>query len=219
MRGMRVCPPTSTTSLIFPASMPASFMHCLHGPTDFCAMSSTIASNFARVSFLTRCLGPEASAVMNGRLILVCIVVESAILARSAASRRRCSAISLPLARRSRPSSFLNSSISQSTSRWSMLSPPRWVSPLVAFTSMTPSPTSRIEILNVPPHKTPSADLENRNIDRAAAEVVHGDGLVLALVEPVGERGRRRLVDDALHFAPGTLAGVFGALPLGGLEV
>ena len=54
-------------------------------------MSSIIASSFDRVSFSTKCLGPLASAVMNGRLISVSIVVESSILARSAASRKRCS--------------------------------------------------------------------------------------------------------------------------------
>src|SRR5665647_883381 len=35
--------------------------------------SSTSASNLARVSFMVRCLGPEASAVMNGRLTSVCV--------------------------------------------------------------------------------------------------------------------------------------------------
>jgi hypothetical protein len=38
--------------------------------------------------------------------------------------------------------------------RWSKLSPPRCVSPLVAFTSTTFSPTSRIEMSNVPPPKS-----------------------------------------------------------------
>jgi hypothetical protein len=38
--------------------------------------------------------------------------------------------------------------------RWSKLSPPRWVSPLVDFTSTTPSPTSRIEMSKVPPPKS-----------------------------------------------------------------
>ena len=50
------------------------------------------------------------------------------------------------------------------------------------------------------------ADFKNRNIERAAAEVVDRDGLVLLLVEPVGQRRRRRLVDDALHFEAGDLA-------------
>ena len=42
-------------------------------------------------------------------------------------------------------------------------------------------------------------DLDDRDVERAAAEVVHRDLAVAArLVEAVGERGRRRLVDDAL---------------------
>ena len=46
------------------------------------------------------------------------------------------------------------SAMSQSTMRWSRLSPPRCVSPLVDFTSMTPSPTSRMEMSKVPPPKS-----------------------------------------------------------------
>ena len=89
---------------------------------------------------------------MNGRLMSVSITVDSSILAFSAASRRRCSAIrSLP---RSMPSLFLNSATIHSMMRWSRLSPPRCVSPLVDFTSTTPSPTSRIEMSNVPPPKS-----------------------------------------------------------------
>ena len=42
--------------------------------------------SFARVSFISRCFGPLASAVMNGRLICVSCVVESSIFAFSAAS-------------------------------------------------------------------------------------------------------------------------------------
>ena len=49
--------------------------------------------------------------------------------------------------------------------------------------------------------KSTVADLKDRNVERATAEVVHGDGLrFLFLVEPVGERGCRRLVDDAQDF-------------------
>ncbi len=36
-----------------------------------------------RVSFMTRCFGPEASAVMNGRLISVSSVFESSTFAFS----------------------------------------------------------------------------------------------------------------------------------------
>ena len=42
--------------------------------------------SLARVSVVSRCLGPSASAVMKGRLMLVDWVVESSILAFSAAS-------------------------------------------------------------------------------------------------------------------------------------
>src|ERR1035438_10553891 len=52
------------------------------------------------------------------------------------------------------PFSFLNSATIQSITRWSMLSPPRCVSPLVDLTSTTPSPTSSTEMSNVPPPKS-----------------------------------------------------------------
>ena len=64
-----VMPPTRTTSSISAAESPASLSACRHGSTVFCTRSSTSASNLARVSFIVRCLGPDASAVTNGRLI------------------------------------------------------------------------------------------------------------------------------------------------------
>ena len=88
----------------------------------------------------------------KGRLISVSSVVQSSHFAFSAASFSRCSAI-LSF-ERSIPWSFLNSATIQSITRWSRLSPPRWVSPFVAFTSTTPSPTSRIEMSKVPPPKS-----------------------------------------------------------------
>ena len=63
------------------------------------------------------------------------------------------------------------------------------------------------------------ADFENRNIEGAAAEVVDRDGLVLLAVEPVGQRGRGRLIDDAHHFEARDLAGVLGGLALRVIEV
>ncbi len=53
---------------------PASLNAVRHGPTVFCTRSSTSDSSFARVSLMLRCLGPEASAVMYGRLMSVCCV-------------------------------------------------------------------------------------------------------------------------------------------------
>ena len=49
------------------------------------------------------------------------------------------------------------------------------------------------------------AHLEDRDVEGPAAEVVDGDLLVLLLVEPVGERRRRGLVDDALDVEAGDL--------------
>ncbi len=63
------------------------------------------------------------------------------------------------------------------------------------------------------------ADLEDRDVEGAAAEVVHRDGAGLGLVETVGKRGRGRLVDDAQHFEAGDLAGVLGGLTLRVVEI
>src|SRR5882724_434918 len=153
--GMRVCPPTRTTSSMSAAVTPASFIAWRHGPTVRSMRSATSDSSLARVSVITRCLGPVWSAVMNGRLISVWRVELSSIFAFSAASFKRCSA--MRSRRRSTPLSFLNSSAIQSITRWSKSSPPRCVSPLVALTSKTPWPISRIEMSNVPPPRSYTA--------------------------------------------------------------
>ena len=63
-------------------------------------------------------------------------------------------------------------------------------------------------------------DLEHGHVEGAAAEVEDEDRLVGALlVEPVGQRGRGRLVDDPLDLEPGDLAGVLGRLSLIVVEV
>ena len=108
--------------------------------------------SFALVSFISRCLGPLASAVMNGRLICVSWVVESSIFAFSAASYRRCR--EFLSADRSIPWSFLYSATIHSTIALSQLSPPRWLSPAVDFTSKTPSPISSTDTSNVPPPRS-----------------------------------------------------------------
>ena len=64
------------------------------------------------------------------------------------------------------------------------------------------------------------ADLEDRDVERAAAEVVDRDRLgLLLLVEAVGECCGGRLVDDAEDFEACYLAGVFGRLTLGVVKV
>ena len=62
------------------------------------------------------------------------------------------------------------------------------------------------------------ADLEHRDVERAAAEVIDRDGLLL-LVEAIGERRRCRLVDDAQNLEAGDLAGILGRLPLAVVEI
>ncbi len=150
--GMRLEPPTKRTSSILSAVMPASAKALRQGSFVASNKSSVICSNWARVRFFCKCLGPVASAVMNGRLMAVDVWAESWILAFSAASRRRCKAIGS--FERSIPVSFLNSSTSQSIIRRSQSSPPRWVFPFVDFTSKTPSANSKIEMSKVPPPKS-----------------------------------------------------------------
>jgi hypothetical protein len=63
------------------------------------------------------------------------------------------------------------------------------------------------------------ADLEDGDVERSTAEVVDSDGLIETLAETVGERGGRRLVDDADHLEAGDQPGVFGGLALVVVEI
>ena len=64
------------------------------------------------------------------------------------------------------------------------------------------------------------ADLQHGDVERAAAEVEHEDGLVLGLlVEAVGEGRGGRLVDDPQHLQPGDLPGFLGGGALVVVEV
>ena len=81
--GIRVMPPTSTT---WSMSAPESESACLTGPTIRSSRSEVSSLSFARLSLMSRCLGPASVAVMKGRLICVSCVVESSIFAFSAAS-------------------------------------------------------------------------------------------------------------------------------------
>ena len=63
------------------------------------------------------------------------------------------------------------------------------------------------------------ADVEDRDVEGASAEVEDEDRVVVGLVEPVGERRRRRLVDDAEDVEPGDLARLLRRLALRVVEV
>ena len=63
------------------------------------------------------------------------------------------------------------------------------------------------------------ADVQNGNVERAAAEVIDHDLLLGFLVDAVGQSGCGRLVDDTLDIQTCDLAGVLGGLTLGVVEV
>ena len=63
------------------------------GPRHRSKRLSVSFSNWERVMVMVRCLGPEASAVMNGRLMSAWAWNERSFLAFSAASLSRCRAI------------------------------------------------------------------------------------------------------------------------------
>ena len=65
----------------------------------------------------------------------------------------------------------------------------------------------------------PFPNFEDRDIERAAAKVVHGDCFVFLLVQSIRQGRRRRLVDDAHDFEPGNLARVLRRLALRIVEV
>ncbi len=63
-------------------------------------------------------------------------------------------------------------------------------------------------------------DLQDRNVEGAAAEVVNGNRAgFLFLVEAVSECGGCRLVNDAQHFEASDFASIFGGLTLSIIEV
>src|SRR5256885_16943101 len=63
------------------------------------------------------------------------------------------------------------------------------------------------------------ANLEDRNVERAAAQIVNRDLLVFFLIQSVSERCRGRFVDNAQYFHARDLAGVFGGIALWVVEI
>ena len=62
-------------------------------------------------------------------------------------------------------------------------------------------------------------ELEDGNVERAAAQVVNGDRALGFLLQPVRQRSGGWFIDDAQDFEPGDHAGVFGRLPLAVVEI
>ncbi len=82
--GIRVEPPTNTTSSISVLLSLASRRAFSTGMRQRSIKSEQSSSNLARVKVVSRCLGPSCVAVMNGRLISAWVTLESSILAFSA---------------------------------------------------------------------------------------------------------------------------------------
>ena len=97
---------------------------------------------------------------------------------------------------------FLNLSAMKLISSSSKSSPPRCVSPLVLSTS-----NERRRRLRAPRRRTCRRPGRTRRSFRPSSS------------QAVGQRGGRRLVDDALDFQAGNLPGVLRRLPLGVVEV
>ena len=107
--GIRVDPPTRSTLERSEAVIPASRNAFCTGIAVLSTRSWVNSSNFALERFISKCFGPSAVAVMNGRLIFVVVAEESSFFAFSAASFNLWRAILST--ERSTPSAFLNSSI------------------------------------------------------------------------------------------------------------
>ena len=91
--GIRVEPPTRMTSEISEMDTPASLITSSTGFLVRSSRSRVSSSNFARVSFSSRWMGPSGVTDRYCREMLVLEALDSSFLACSAASCRRCRAI------------------------------------------------------------------------------------------------------------------------------
>ena len=62
-------------------------------------------------------------------------------------------------------------------------------------------------------------ELQDGDVKGTTAQVIDGDRLILFLVQAIGQRSGRRLVDDTQYFQSGDLPGVLGCLALGIVKV
>src|SRR5258708_7863990 len=67
--------------------------------------------------------------------------------------------------------------------------------------------------------KDPLTQLQDGDIEGPTTEVIHGNGLVFLLVQPIGQRGSCWLVDNTQYLEPGNRARIFGRLALRVVEV
>ncbi|KAF5213678.1 hypothetical protein ECC02_013781 [Trypanosoma cruzi] len=154
--GMRVEPPTSTTSCTERLSILASWSTRSTGCSVPRKRSPQSSSKRARVMVAWKSTLSNSASIS----IVACAADDSVRLARSQAVRRRRRARwlvvrSLPLFLR------LNSSVRCDTRRLSKSSPPRCVSPFVAFTSKMPPSIVSSVTSNVPPPRSKMSTLRS----------------------------------------------------------
>ena len=182
-------------------SMPASFNAALHGPDRALDRGRRPAlSSLARVSLMSRCLGPFWSAVMKGRLML-------GFHGRGELDFRLLGGLLQTLQRQAVVAQVDALLFLELVGE--VIDDP-FVEILAAQECVA---IGRFDLEDA------VADFEDRDVEGAAAEIVDGDLAGLFLVEAVGERRRRRLVDDAQDLEAGDLAGVLGRLALGIVEI
>ena len=176
-----------------------------HGSMVFLTRSSTSASSLARVSLMLRCFGPEASAVTYGRFTSVCC-------ARRQLDLRALGGVLQALQRQRILAQvdalllleFLDEVVDDALVE------------VFAAEERVAVGRQHLELLLA----VDFGDLDDRDVERAAAQVVHRDLAVAALlVHAIGQRGRGRLVDDALDVEARDAAGVLGRLALRVVEV
>ena len=199
--GMRVAPPTSTMWSILSLLSPASLIAWSKGPRHASTRSAVSSWNLDRVNLTSRCLGPSLVAVMKGRLIVGLLhggELDLGLLSRFLQPLQRHLVVgevdALGVLER------LHQPVDHP------------LVPVVA--AQVGIAAGRLDLEDA------LADLEDRNVERAAAEVEHEDRLLrVLLVEPIGQGGRGRLVDDPQHLEAGDLACLLGCGPLGVVEV
>ena len=198
--GIRVWPPTRMTSSISLTFRPASAMAILQGSMVRAISSSTSDSSFARVSLMFRCFG-------------------------TAGIRRDIGQIDLGLLLRGKLDLGLFGCLLEALHGQRILADVDAALLLELTRQVTDD--ARIEVLAAEERvairgehfelvlAVDFGDLDDRDVERAATEVVDGDlAIAPLLVEAVGERCRGRLVDDALDLQAGDAAGILGGLPL-----
>ncbi len=151
--GIRVDPPTNKISLISSGLILASRKTSEIGLRVRSSNCLVISSNLARVSLSSTFTGPFSVTVKNGKEIIASSWAESSILARSAASFKRCIAI-LSLDKLSPLCSWAMCAKMNSIILLSQSSPPKRLSPAVANTSKVPSAMSSKETSKVPPPRS-----------------------------------------------------------------